>query len=203
MQFLNLIENNTLTYWLRESPSILAYPTLIAIHTFGMIFLVGTSIGIALRILGFATGMPLGALRNFFRVMWIAAVISLVSGILLSILDLRTLLAMPAFYVKIGAIVAAMITARWLLSGVFSETSPTHHGAIPAAAKALAIAQLICWGIAITAGRLTAYDAEVARQTTIALVILTMIALGARYVVARYLETRATAAHTTDSSTAS
>jgi acetyl-CoA carboxylase biotin carboxyl carrier protein len=59
MDILAWIENNALVTWVREAPTVLAYPTVLAIHTFGLIFLVGPNVAIDLRIFGFAPNVPL------------------------------------------------------------------------------------------------------------------------------------------------
>jgi len=190
MEFLNSIENNTLTYWLRESPSIFAYPTLIAFHTFAMAFLVGTSTGIALRMLGFASNLPFLSLRSFYPVIWVSAWVSIISGVLLAILDVRTLLVMPTFYIKMLAIVVAMLILRWLYANVFSNDALDETGPVPLKAKRLARAVLISWGIAIMAGRVTAYDPFIARQTAVAVFIVTVVLMSGGYFAVKFWNQR-------------
>ncbi len=177
MGLLNLLENNGLSIWLRESPSVLAYPTLIAFHTFGMAFLVGTSTGIALRVLGFAAAIPLAPLRVFYRVMWIGLGFSTVSGLLLLMLDARTFLTMPSFYIKMGAIVVALILLRVIRARVFSDRTGVDTGPVAGTERLMAGIVLFSWAIGIMAGRVTAYAAFVARQTTVAVIIVAAVLL--------------------------
>ncbi len=185
MEILNAIENNTLTYWLRESPSVFAYPTLIAIHTFGMVFLVGPSTGIALRVLGYAETLPLASLRPFFRVIAMSAWVSIISGVLLAILDVRILLIMPTFYIKMLAIVAAMVIIRRFRSRVFSAESSDVDGIVTSRDKLLAGVLLFGWGVAVAAGRVTAYDAFIVRETVVAVVVCTVVLFAGGYLLAR------------------
>ena len=177
MEILNFLENNGLAIWLRESPSILAYPTLLAFHTFGMAFLVGTSVAISLRLLGFASSVPLAPLRKFFPVMWFGFAISAVSGTLLLILEAERFLTMPAFYIKLSGIAAALIIMRLLLTRVFNAQTVVDPGPVPRKARVLAGAALISWTVAITAGRVTAYLPFVGWQTAAAVLVLTAVLL--------------------------
>ena len=185
MEILEFFENNGLAIWLRESPSVLAYPTLLAFHTFGMAFLVGTSTAIALRLLGFASSVPLAPLRKFFPVMWLGSAISVVSGALLLMLDAKLFLTMPAFYIKMLAIAAALTIMRLLLTRVFSDEAAVDTGPVPRKAPVLAGAVLISWAIAIAAGRVTAYLPFVGWQTAVAVLILTAVLLVGGYIAVR------------------
>ncbi len=185
MEILEFLENNGLAIWLRESPSVLAYPTLLAFHTFGMAFLVGTSTAIALRLLGFASNVPLAPLRKFFPVMWLGSAISVVSGALLLMLDAKLFLTMPAFYIKMLAIAAALTVMRLLLTRVFSDEADVNTGPVPRKAPVLAGAVLISWAIAIAAGRVTAYLPFVGWQTAAAVLVLTAMLLVGGYIAVR------------------
>jgi hypothetical protein len=59
MQFLASIEHSGFGTWVREAPTIWAYPTVLFLHTVGLAFLVGINVAIDLRILGVARSMPL------------------------------------------------------------------------------------------------------------------------------------------------
>ena len=193
MEILEFLENNGLAIWLRESPSVLAYPTLLAFHTFGMAFLVGTSTAIALRLLGFASSVPLAPLRKFFPVMWLGFAISVVSGALLLMLDAKQFLTMPAFYIKMLAIAAALTIMRLLRTRVFSDEASVNTGPVPRKAPVLAAAVLISWAIAIAAGRVTAYLPFVGWQTAVAVLILTAVLLVGGYIAVRLWRAKASA----------
>lgn len=170
MGLLEFLENNGFSIWMRESPSVFAYPTLLAFHTFGMGFLVGPSTAIALRVLGFARGLPIAPLVKFFRLINIAIGIAAVSGLLLLILDARSFLTMFAFYIKLLAIAGAIVSLRLLRRRILSDAEN-----IETEGKMLARAILVCWAVAVTAGRVTAYDAFIGRQTTVAVVIFAIV----------------------------
>jgi hypothetical protein len=150
------IEQSGICTWLRESSSVWAYPTFIFLHSLGMGFLVGTSVVVDLRLLGFAPGVPLAPMKKFFPALWFGFCVSAASGLVLTVIDLRKWLGDPLFYIKIGFIALAMVTGRLIWNRVFRDPSADDIP-VPSGAKALAAASLFFWLAAITAGRLTAY----------------------------------------------
>jgi hypothetical protein len=60
------------------------------------------------------------------------------------------------FYAKLVFVAAGVVVMRLLRRNVFNAALAA-GGEVPAAARKLAIASLACWGLAIIAGRLTAY----------------------------------------------
>jgi hypothetical protein len=193
MDFLEFFENTGLAIWLRESPSVLAYPTVLAFHTFGMAFLVGTSTVVALRLLGIASSVPLAPLKKFFPVMWVSFSISLVSGALLLMLDASLFLTMPAFYIKLLAIAAAMTIMRLLRARVLSDRADLDVGRALREGQVLAGAALISWAVAITAGRVTAYAPYIGWQSAAAVFVLAVVLLVGRYIAVRFLGVKTSA----------
>lgn len=192
MGFLEFLENINLAIWLRESPSVLAYPTLLAFHTLGMVILVGISTGLALRTLGFAPGVPLAPLEKFFRIMWFGLAISVVSGLLLLMLDARTFLTMPSFYIKLLAIAAAVMFMRSLRTVAFSARGGVDTWSVPREGQVLAGAVLLSWAVGITAGRVTAYAPFIGWQTGVAVVIVAGVLFGG-YIAVRRLGAKTSA----------
>jgi hypothetical protein len=185
MDFLSSLENSGFATWLRESPSVFAYPTLLAFHTFGMAFLVGMTVAIALRSLGVARSLALAPLESFFPFVWIGFWVSAVSGVLLLAIDARTFLTMPAFYIKILAIAGAVVSARLLRAEVFGASAHSSGRSVSSRGKVLASAVLVLWTIAITAGRVTAYDAWIGWETAAAVLTVAVLVIGARWAVHR------------------
>ncbi len=70
MNFLHMIEETAFSTWVRESPTIWAFPVILLIHTLGMGFIVGVSTGIDLRILGMAPTLRLAPLEKFLPILW-------------------------------------------------------------------------------------------------------------------------------------
>ena len=70
MDFLLWLETTFLGTWVRESPSLWAYPTVLFCHSVGLAALVGINTAVDLRVLGFARHIPLKPLARMFPVMW-------------------------------------------------------------------------------------------------------------------------------------
>jgi hypothetical protein len=156
MQFLASLENSAFGAWVRESSSIWAYPTILFLHTVGLGFLVGLNVAIDLRILGCARKLPLEPFERFYRVMWAAFWINALSGTALLVADATTKLTNRVFYIKMGCILFAVITMVLIRRRVF-RVPAIDRDALAAAARSLAVASLVLWAGAITAGRLMAY----------------------------------------------
>jgi hypothetical protein len=153
--FFTAIETTALSTWLRESPSLWAFPFVLILHTWGLAFLVGANVALAVRVLGVARQVPLRTLKHYDLVMWIGFWVNAASGVLLLIAYPTKALTNPLFYVKLALIAAALLIARemrrWLRgpSDVDRASSPR--------LRTLAVASLVCWAASITAGRFLAY----------------------------------------------
>jgi hypothetical protein len=155
LTFLAGVEQSAFFAWVRESRSLLAYPGILLLHTYGMAIVVGLAAGIDLRILGFAPALPLAPMRRFLPLMWAAFGINAATGVVLLLADATTKLANPDFFVKMGFIALAVVIRRAIDVRVFNDRSADRE--LAGSAKALAAASLVCWLGAITAGRLLAY----------------------------------------------
>ena len=98
------IEATSLSTWLRESPSLWAFPFVLILHTVGLAFFVGANVAWDVRVLGFSAGIPLEVLRRYFMVMWAGFWINALSGVLLLIAYPTKALTNPLFYVKLALI---------------------------------------------------------------------------------------------------
>jgi hypothetical protein len=146
------LEGTGLSTWIRESTSIWAFPAILSLHTIGMGFAAGFNAAVDLRILGFAPSVPLLELKRFLPIMWAGFWMNAVSGVLLLIAYPTKALTNPVFYVKLSCIALALIVIRWMAGSVFGGEGPDSQRN-----RLLAIASLVCWTGAITAGRLLAY----------------------------------------------
>jgi hypothetical protein len=156
MEFLADLQNTAFATWIRESPSIWAYPTILFLHTIGLGLLVGASAAVDLRILGFARRLPLPAMEDLFPIMWIGFWLNAASGVALVLPDAASLLANPVFFVKMGFILLSVISVWLIRSRVFRHPLAV-KGEVPTIGRILAGVSVVCWLGAITAGRLTAY----------------------------------------------
>jgi hypothetical protein len=156
MSFLASIENSALAAWVRESSSLLAYPTILFMHTVGLGFLVGLNAAIDLRILGFARKLPLAPMESFYRIMWAGFWVNLASGTLLLMADATTKLASRVFYVKMAFVFLGVVNMILIRRRVFRDPA-IDTAPVAGFGRMLAIASLVLWMGAITAGRLMAY----------------------------------------------
>ena len=147
MDFLLQLEESSFATLVRESNSLLAYPSMLFLHTLGMGFLAGISILVALRILGIASEVPLGSLQKLLPYMWAGFWVNAITGGVLFMTDAIAKATNPVFYTKLGFIAAAVVAMRLIDVDRPIETN----------GKILAFATIFCWIGAITAGRLLAY----------------------------------------------
>ena len=153
--FLAFVEGSDLSRWIRGD-SMLAFPTIITLHTIGMGFLAGSSSAIALRILGAAPAIPLDALRRFYPLMWLALTVNAVTGVLLVIGYPTKQLTNPLFYLKLSLVALAI----WLVYRIGTQVLPaaqTGEKALTTRAKWMASLSLAAWASLIVAGRLLEY----------------------------------------------
>jgi hypothetical protein len=128
----------------------------LSLHAMGLAVVVGLSAAIALRLLGFAPSIPLAPLGRLFPVMYVGFWVNALSGLALLAANATGMLANPLFYAKLVFIVGGVLVMRLLRGTVFNQR-PASGASTPPTARTLAIASLACWGLAIIAGRLTAY----------------------------------------------
>jgi hypothetical protein len=155
MNFLETLENLGLSTWVRESPSKLAYPTVLWLHVMGMGVVAGISAMISLRLLGVSPKTPVQALERLYPLIWWGFWVNAATGTALLLASASKRLVDPTFYVKMVFIFAGVALLQLTRNKVFRNLAP--DGTLPESAKALAWAALICWLGAVTAGRLLAY----------------------------------------------
>ena len=84
MDFLVYLEQSRFSTWVRESGSLLAFPSILLLHTYGMAILVGIVAAMDVRILGFAPAFPLSVIKEFFPILWAAFWVNAVTGTIFS-----------------------------------------------------------------------------------------------------------------------
>jgi hypothetical protein len=155
MGILAWLESLPLSVWVHESPSVWAQPTVLTLHTMGMAVLVGAAWVLDLRLLGINRNVPLSAFRWVFRAVAVGLIVNLVTGVLL-FAGRATLwgTAVP-FLLKIGLVIGGAATLLPLRSYVL-DSDPEQRD-VSSRARLLAVASILAWAAAITAGRLLAY----------------------------------------------
>jgi hypothetical protein len=152
---LTSLTESAFSIWLTRSESLWGYPTVLTLHTFGMMVLVGAALVINLRLLGFAADIPLPAMGRLFRVLWGAFAINAVTGTMLFIAAADTRGVQPLFWTKLALVAIGLLTTVMIRRGHFrGDVEPV---AITSTARLLAVVSVFAWIAAITAGRLLAY----------------------------------------------
>ena len=162
MNLLTYLEQSGFSVWVRESRSLLAFPGILLLHTYGMALVVGIVFAIDLRILGFAPALPLAPIKRFLPIFWVAFWINAVTGVILLVADAANKMANPDFFIKMGLIALAVINQRMIEHRVFRGSQIDNGPSYSSYAKMLAVTSLVCWIGAIAAGRLLAYVGPVA-----------------------------------------
>ncbi len=156
--FIEAIENSAIATFVRESPSIFGYTSVLALHAIGLAVVVGVGAAIALRMLGFAAGIPAEPMLKLYRLMWIGFTVNALSGLALLAASASTMLTSAMFLVKMLLVVVALANMELLRGRLRLEAvSSADAAAAAASTRALAIGALVLWTAVIVTGRLTAY----------------------------------------------
>lgn len=155
MGILTWLESTPIGVWVLYSPSIWAQPTILTLHTMGLAIVVGASWVLDLRLLGISRNIPIASFRWVFRAVAIGLIVNLVTGVLLFAARATTWGVAVPFFVKMGLVVASAATVMPLRSYVLSSGAEERD--VSSRARLLAVASIVSWTGAVTAGRLLAY----------------------------------------------
>ena len=149
--FFRWVESTTVSVWINQSPSLFAFPGILAAHTIGLGLLAGLNSALDLRLLGLARSIPATAFIRLLPVMWFGLWVNVLSGIALLVAYPTKALTNPLFYLKLGLIAIALAILRSIVRHI--------HPAPPVSrmTKMLAVASLLAWAATIAAGRFLAY----------------------------------------------
>jgi hypothetical protein len=167
MTFFAWIESTALSQWIVGD--LFAFPVILTLHAIGMGFAAGLSAMFDLRVLGVGRGIPLLEVRRFLPMLWAGFWVNAVSGLLLLIGYPTKALTNPVFYLKLSLIAAAMNLLVRMTRDAFDPARAPHPDMAAGVERRLrrfAIASLVCWTGAITAGRLLAYTYSHLMATT-------------------------------------
>jgi hypothetical protein len=150
------LESTAFSIWVRESPSLFAFPMILCFHTIGMGIVAGINGAIALRILGVGSGIPIAEMKPFLRIMWFGFWLNALSGVALLIAYPTKALTNPVFYVKLGLVALSVTLVESIGRRIFRDGIRVTDAAA-GRLKLLAAAALASWAGVITSGRLLAY----------------------------------------------
>jgi hypothetical protein len=156
MELLLWLENTSFATWVREGATILAYPTILFLHTLGLATVAGLTTVLNLRVLGIARTLPFVVLTPFIPVIWFAFAVTFASGTALFIANPAPRVESLVFLIKLVFVALAVVTLHLMTKRIFrnplADQSP-----LPRQARVLAVASMLFWVAATTAGRLMAY----------------------------------------------
>jgi hypothetical protein len=138
--------------WVRSSTA--GYPSMIALHAIGMAIMVGLSLLLDLRVLGWFAGIPLQSLRRFFGLAWIGFGINFISGSALFSAQATSYIVDWVFMSKMTLVLLGAVTAG-ILQPAIVKAAPS--GELSGGMRAIAGVAIVIWVVAIVMGRLTAY----------------------------------------------
>ena len=157
---LEWLESTQLAMWVGQSPSVWSMPTILTLHTTGLALLVGASWVLDLRLLGISRTIPLSAFRWVFPVVAIGLVVNVITGVLLFMKAATTWGTSFPFLIKMTLVAVSVATLVPIRAHVLRSDDVTGLPAASAKAGNLrvwAIASIVAWCAAVTAGRLLAY----------------------------------------------
>jgi hypothetical protein len=156
MALLTWLESSGLGTWVREASSIFAFPMILTLHTIGLGLLAGSSAVVDIRLLGIGGRVPLAPMRSLFRVMWAGFWLNLLTGSLLFAAQ-ASVRGTSLFFLAKMTMVAVGVLTMVLLQREVLGIAPPARTATASRTRVLAVASLVAWTAAITAGRLLAY----------------------------------------------
>ena len=154
-EWLQALHHWSVADYLRRS--LYAYPVVNAAHILGIALLVGAIIPVDLKILGLASGPPLGpTARALARFAATGLALAIMTGFLLFSVQPLEYAANPAFWTKVSLVglgtlnaLALRATRTWRIAEI--------NGEIGARLKVGAAISLIIWIAAVFAGRAIAF----------------------------------------------
>ena len=149
------LEQTAFSLWVRESPSLLAFPFILYLHTLGLALLAGLSVGLDVWVLARRT-LPPFELKGVYSVMWLGFGINALSGLALLIAYPAKALTNWVFFAKMLFVVVGL----WVLERLKRELAVADGAGareVSSRARQLALLSMIVWTATIFAGRFLAY----------------------------------------------
>ena len=156
MAFLEWLESLSYSAWVRESPSLWAFPALLFVHTLGMSLVAGGAAVISMALLGLWPKAAIKPLERLYPVMWFGFGINLFTGVSIFLKDASIYGRNFDLYVKLVFVALGVTLLSMIRKQVFADPG-LDNGPVSSRAKLLAWASLACWFCAIVSGRLIAY----------------------------------------------
>ncbi|HEX7235781.1 MAG TPA: hypothetical protein VF405_02395 [Gammaproteobacteria bacterium] len=161
LDLLTFLEDNRLSVFIREWPSVFGFPTILFLHTLGLAMVAGVSIAIDIWILrGARAGAPLHLL-GLTRTMWLGFGINLVSGLALLLAYPAKALTNSVFYLKMTLVLLGVYVAVRINREIAARGGGAAVLTGTFDARRWAVVSLSLWAAATVTGRLLAYTYNV------------------------------------------
>lgn len=147
MELLYWIEESAIALWVGES--LWGYPFLLSLHVVGLAVIVGLTLMLDLRLLGFFGALSTQSFLPLMKFAWAGFVVNAVSGLFLFTSQASYFATHEPFLLKIGLIFVGAVTAGIIQHNL--RNCQTKNS------RALAMVSLVAWSGAIVNGRLIAY----------------------------------------------
>lgn len=159
MTLLDAMEQTTIGTWVCCSAA--GYYIMLGFHAIGLAMLVGSTIIIDLRLLGYIRGISLQALPHLLRFAWCGLAFNVPSGIALFMSEANKEFYSWSFRIKFSLVILGVISTA-ALNGVALKSSVTNgHDLAPQNnAKLHAVMSLSIWMAVIIVGRMNSYLTE-------------------------------------------
>ena len=159
MSVLMWLEATGFGTFVRQGQSLLAYPTFLTLHTFGLSIVVGLSAIMAARLTGLAPTIPLAPLKKLFPIIWVGFVINTISGSGLAAASAVKTVPNPFFIAKMIFVLTAVAVMAVLQVKAFRDPA-VDDKRLDTMSKVLGGSLLVLWLLAMITGRLIGYSTD-------------------------------------------
>lgn len=156
MELIQWIENSAVAEYIRVSAY--GYPAMITLHSLGLAIMVGLSVVLSLRILGFFEPLPYATLHKQLSIAWVGFIVNFISGGMLYAAQATTYMTDFEFLLKMSFVIVGAILVAVLQAQVKAgSTGWTRATPPPLLTRILAALAICCWVFGMITGRLIAY----------------------------------------------
>ena len=157
---LESLENTSISLFIRESDSLWSFPAILTAHAFGYCFIMATNSIVSARMLGFAKTIPFKPLKKLFPVMWIGLIVTIFTGLALTMAAAQKRVPNPILWFKMALLLVAAPMMWFFQKKVFDDPSVTENN-VPPSARTMAAWQLALWILIMISGRLIPYSGTI------------------------------------------
>src|SRR6516225_3556106 len=120
-ELLALLEQTEFSQWVRDAPTIWAFPTILVLHTIGMAIVAGGSAMLSFIVLGFWPAAPIKPFARVFPYLWFGFGVNAVTGTMMLVADATTKLTTLDFYIKMALVFAGLFLLIRMRRQVFED----------------------------------------------------------------------------------